>query len=84
MPPTIGAAMSCMTFEPVPVPTMMGKSPATHSAHVRMHFRVISRWTGADSPHHRGIARPLEILQAGRLALSLGLPEAVSRHPEQA
>jgi multiple sugar transport system permease protein len=31
-----------------------------------------------------GIARPLEVLQVAPLALSLGLPEAVSRHPEQA
>ena len=28
MPPTIGAAMRLITSEPVPVPHMMGKSPA--------------------------------------------------------
>jgi hypothetical protein len=28
MPPTMGAAMRCITSEPVPVPHMMGSKPA--------------------------------------------------------
>ena len=34
MPPTMGAAMRCMTSEPVPVPHMMGNRPARMTATV--------------------------------------------------
>ncbi len=34
MPPTIGAAMRCITSEPVPLPNMMGSRPAMITATV--------------------------------------------------
>src|SRR6185295_16816832 len=34
MPPTIGAAMRCITSEPVPVPHMIGSKPASTTATV--------------------------------------------------
>ena len=34
MPPTIGAAMRCITSEPVPVPHMIGSRPARMTATV--------------------------------------------------
>ena len=34
MPPTMGAAMRCITSEPVPLPSMMGARPARITATV--------------------------------------------------
>ena len=47
MPPTMGAAMRCITSEPVPVPHMMGNRPARMTATVN---HVVQMFFNANIP----------------------------------